>query len=255
MLKVKQGQEVIIHFKNELPESTTIHWHGMRVPNRADGTPSAQLEVAPDETFDYQFVAKDAGTFWYHPHTNPDNLELQTIDYDRGHNIPTSGPKTLLEIGIEGTATKHAAPAKSWGPAIKLDVPSDVHEHPLELSEDMPKGEGFATFAINGKAFPDVPAIKAQVGKTEVFSIFNNTEMDHPFHLHGMFFRVLDVDGQAPMHDGWKDTVNVPRETTLRFAVHYEDAGTWMYHCHILEHAERGMMGELQLSSSAERQE
>ena len=73
--------------------------------------------------------------------------------------------------------------------------------------------------------------------------------MDHPFHLHGMFFRVLDVGGTAPAHDGWKDTVNVPRKQTLRFAVRYGVPGTWMYHCHILEHAERGMMAELVLKA------
>ena len=76
----------------------------------------------------------------------------------------------------------------------------------------------------------------------------NDTEMDHPFHLHGMFFQILDVDGVVPVHDGWKDTVNVARNQTLRFAVRYRGAGTWMYHCHILEHAERGMMGTLVLA-------
>ena len=69
--------------------------------------------------------------------------------------------------------------------------------------------------------------------------------MDHPFHLHGMFFQVLDVDGVPPAQAGWKDTVNVPQRKTLRFAVRYGEPGMWMYHCHILEHAERGMMGEL----------
>lgn len=64
--------------------------------------------------------------------------------------------------------------------------------------------------------------------------------MDHPFHSHGAFFRVLDVDGAAPEQLGWKDAVNVSRMQTLRFAARYEEPGTWMYHCHILEHAERG---------------
>jgi FtsP/CotA-like multicopper oxidase with cupredoxin domain len=69
--------------------------------------------------------------------------------------------------------------------------------------------------------------------------------MDHPFHLHGMFFQVLDDEGAPAEPLAWKDTVNVPKEQTLRFAVRYDAAGRWMYHCHILEHAERGMMGEL----------
>jgi hypothetical protein len=73
--------------------------------------------------------------------------------------------------------------------------------------------------------------------------------MDHPLHLHGMFFRVLDVDGVEPEHVGWKDTVNIPQKSKLRFAVEYGEPGSWMYHCHILEHQERGMMGELQITA------
>jgi FtsP/CotA-like multicopper oxidase with cupredoxin domain len=70
--------------------------------------------------------------------------------------------------------------------------------------------------------------------------------MDHPFHLHGMFFQVLSVNGVPPVVPwGWKDTVNVPRGSKLRFAVQLDPPGRWVFHCHILEHAERGMMGEL----------
>ena len=81
----------------------------------------------------------------------------------------------------------------------------------------------------------------------EVWRFDNQSEMDHPFHLHGMFFRVLDVNGEVPEHVGWKDTVNIPQMSQLRFAVQYGDPGVWMYHCHILEHQERGMMAELKV--------
>ena len=64
-----------------------------------------------------------------------------------------------------------------------------------------------------------------------------------------MFFQVLDVNGVPPVHQGLKDTVNVPQKAKLRFAVQYGPAGNWMYHCHILEHAERGMMGELRIGT------
>ena len=118
----------------------------------------------------------------------------------------------------------------------------------------MPENEAFAVFRINGMQFPEVPQIEARVGDVEIWRVYNHSEMDHPFHLHGAFFRVLDVDGTSPDHIGWKDTVNVPRMQTLRFAVRYKEPGTWMYHCHILEHAERGMMGELKLSPRDETQ-
>jgi FtsP/CotA-like multicopper oxidase with cupredoxin domain len=84
------------------------------------------------------------------------------------------------------------------------------------------------------------------VGQVEVWEIENVAEMDHPFHLHGMSFQTLDADGKSVA--GWKDTVNVPQESTVRFAVRFGAAGRWMYHCHILEHAERGMMGELEVA-------
>ena len=82
----------------------------------------------------------------------------------------------------------------------------------------------------------------------EEWSIVNTTTMDHPFHLHGFRFQVVSEAGVAPEFIAWRDTINVRGEMTTRFRVELEDhAGTWMFHCHILEHAERGMMGELEV--------
>src|SRR5690606_26764539 len=68
-IRAAQGDRVIVHFKNELPEATSIHWHGLRVPNDMDGVPGVtQAEILPGESFSYDFVVPDAGTFWYHPH-------------------------------------------------------------------------------------------------------------------------------------------------------------------------------------------
>ena len=88
-LDLQRGQRVVVHFTNELPETTTIHWHGLRVPNAADGTPSVQAEVAPGETFDYAFDASDAGTFWYHPHVRSDQqIERGLYGVVRVHGGP-----------------------------------------------------------------------------------------------------------------------------------------------------------------------
>ena len=68
-LRLRLGQTVRVHLKNELPMPTTIHWHGVRVPNDMDGVPEVtQPPVQPGETFVYEFTPKDAGTFWFHPH-------------------------------------------------------------------------------------------------------------------------------------------------------------------------------------------
>ena len=390
LLEVTQGQRVIIHLKNELPEGTTIHWHGMPVPNSSDGTPSVQVEVEPGDAFDYELVASIPGTFWYHPHLRSDTqierglygpvvvrggmtpqvdrdrtfvlddvklnasgtlseattqldvmlgrqgnvvlangmrngrlvvrpkarerwrfinsangryfnlrlaghrfkviswdggllhepydtetllivpgeryevlvdfpdragteLSLQTVYYDRGHDIPDVGPQTVFKLRVAGVTAKHTDLPDQWGSPVDVEPPEGATERELELTEAMPEGEEFAVFRINGKQFPEVPLIEARTGDVEIWRVYNNSEMDHPFHLHGAFFRVLDVDGAPPDQLGWKDTVNVPRMQTLRFAVRYGEPGTWMYHCHILEHAERGMMGELKLSPLEER--
>jgi FtsP/CotA-like multicopper oxidase with cupredoxin domain len=76
----------------------------------------------------------------------------------------------------------------------------------------------------------------------------NIVGMDHPFHLHGVRFQVLDRDGVPEPFPAWKDTVNVPRHSVVRFIVQYESfPGRWMFHCHILEHEDHGMMGILEL--------
>jgi FtsP/CotA-like multicopper oxidase with cupredoxin domain len=68
-LRVRLGDTVHVHFVNHLPQPTTIHWHGVRLPNAMDGVPNlTQPPVAPGASFDYQFTPKDAGTFWFHPH-------------------------------------------------------------------------------------------------------------------------------------------------------------------------------------------
>src|SRR5687768_7050381 len=70
VIRAKKGDEVIIHFKNNLNESSIIHWHGIRLPASMDGTDEVQKPVAPGEVFEYRFLVPDAGTFWYHSHAN-----------------------------------------------------------------------------------------------------------------------------------------------------------------------------------------
>ena len=385
LLDVREGDHVVVHFKNELPEETTIHWHGIRVPPMSDGTPAAQMPVPAGGSFDYEFDASDAGTFWYHPHMRGDvqierglygmvvvrggaaidvaadrafvlddvkleatgqlseatdqldmmlgrqgnvllvngkrnatlrvtagtrerwrfvnsangryfNLALaghsflviswdggllpkpymadrllvapgeryevlvtldgnvgekralQTLHYDRGHDIPDPGPLDLMQLELASKAmSSPAALPTTWGREVTLPVEASTPVRELLLSE---KEEGLPEpqFFINNERFPQITPATGKQDDVVIWSVKNDAEMDHPFHLHGMFFRVLDVDGVAPEHLGWKDTVNIPQKKTLRFAVRYGLPGRWMYHCHILEHAERGMMGELELS-------
>jgi FtsP/CotA-like multicopper oxidase with cupredoxin domain len=91
--------------------------------------------------------------------------------------------------------------------------------------------------------------VSAPLGATEIWQIENLVGMDHPFHLHGFQFQVLDRNGVAEPFRSWKDTVNVPRHSTVRFVVRYDDyPGKWMFHCHILDHEDMGMMGVLEIT-------
>ncbi len=381
LLEAKRGDRVIVHFRNELPEETTIHWHGLRVPNASDGTPFAQLAVPPGGTYDYEFTLIDSGLYWYHPHMmgdvqveaglyapivvhddlaidvaadrvfvlddvklestgklseRTDNLDLmlgrqgnvvmingrqrpsivaaagsrerwrfvnsangryfnlalaghellvigwdggpietpyrtstllvapgeryevlvelageseeltlQTLHYDRGHNIPDPGPIDLLAIELGPSVGTPAPLPTSWGLVQRIAFDASTPRRRFVLRED-DSVPTMPIFTINNEAFPDITPVRGPVGQVEIWEVENLAEMDHPFHLHGMSFQAVDAVGAPATPLGWKDTINVPQQTTVRFAVRFEAPGRWMYHCHVLEHAERGMMGELE---------
>ncbi len=179
-----------------------------------------------------------------------------TLPYERGHGTGTLPAAAVFDMRptTEEAATAPAVPeVLSSIPAL----PAATLERRLELEESMMGGghsghQGGSAmgpvFSINGYVYPDAEQLRATLGSVEEWAIVNTTEMDHPFHLHGFRFQVTSDDGVEPTFSAWRDTVNVRADTTLRFRVQLEEhAGTWMFHCHILEHAEHGMMGELQV--------
>ena len=88
----------------------------------------------------------------------------------------------------------------------------------------------------------------ARLNTTEIWQIENVVAMDHPFHLHGFQFQVLDRNGVPEPYLSWKDSVNVPKHSKVRIAIRFEHfPGKWMYHCHILDHEDMGMMGILEV--------
>jgi FtsP/CotA-like multicopper oxidase with cupredoxin domain len=92
--------------------------------------------------------------------------------------------------------------------------------------------------------------IQAKIGETQIWTITNDTQWSHPFHLHGFFFQVLDKNGDPARPLAWKDTVDVPFNETVKLIVRYDDRpGSWMFHCHILDHGDGGLMGRLELGS------
>lgn len=166
---------------------------------------------------------------------------LRWQPFDRGYGTTYArSPEPIMDIDTvtDEPVTPAAVPVRLRDvPAI--DVTNAIH-HTLDLTI---RTEGSQVqMGINGIPASEAQPLHARLGQTHVWSVTNNTAFDHPFHLHGYFFQVLD-ERRVPE---WKDTVNIPVKSTLRLAVRFDERpGMWMYHCHILDHADAGMMGHL----------
>jgi FtsP/CotA-like multicopper oxidase with cupredoxin domain len=152
-----------------------------------------------------------------------DMLEIETVDLPPV--LPAPIPERLREIQPISTA--------------------GARERSIELTIAISASD--VVMGINGVPHERVRPLEARLGETEVWRIVNKTDFAHPFHLHGYFFQVLD---EARVLE-WKDTVNVPAKSELAIAIEFDERpGVWMYHCHILDHAEAGMMGHLHVSDA-----
>ncbi len=379
-IEARVGDVLEVRLTNRLPEPTTIHWHGLQIPAAMDGTDMVQHPIAPGETFTYRFRLPDAGTLWYHPHSNevvqlerglygaivvrgPNEpqldgervLVLDDVALDRKGQIKPPGwwieqhdgrqgstrlvngkkePELTIAAGqIERWRIVNAASARYVRLSIGerpftiigtdgglIDAPVTANEvllapadrvelavGPFEEGETIkiealpynrmtvarPRREQFARLRVGPAAAsravvpsvlrhieplatgPVTPTrevhlgVKAslrhgvdfvinkeqhhrdqpvKVGELQVWDVINDTLMDHPFHLHGFFFQVLEVNGEPPAFRSWEDTVNVPPKGRVRIAFLPDDRpGEWMYHCHILEHHASGMMAHFEV--------
>ncbi len=116
----------------------------------------------------------------------------------------------------------------------------------LTLQKD-PYDQTFA-YGINHVPFWRAKPILAGLGETQVCNVTNSTAWSHPLHLHGFFFLVLDEAGEPVRPLEWKDTVDIPHERTVRLTVRFDERpGTWIFHCHILDHADGGLLSAVHL--------
>jgi len=104
-------------------------------------------------------------------------------------------------------------------------------------------------YGINGIPFWEAKPVMAKLGETQLWTVENTTPWSHPLHLHGFFFLVLDENGEPVRPLEWKDTVDIPFKETRQLLVQFDDdrPGTWIFHCHILDHAEGGLLNAVQL--------
>jgi FtsP/CotA-like multicopper oxidase with cupredoxin domain len=183
-------------------------------------------------------------------------LEWKTLSYDRGHMTGILPDAAVFEVR---NTTEPSISAPSVPPVLSRipELPAATVRRELKLEESMGGHSGHGgslgmgpVFSINGYVYPETEQLRASLGAVEDWSIINTTAMDHPFHLHGFRFQVVSEAGVVPAFRAWRDTVNVPAMQTVILRVRFDsNPGTWMFHCHILEHAERGMAGELTVTA------
>ena len=212
-LRVTEGDRVRVVLKNELPESTCIHFHGLELPLAVDGVPFiTQPPVKPGESFTYEFTVPlgNHGSHMYHSHLN--------------------GPK---QVGSGLLGAFVVAPRR----------PKKAHR--ADVDYVMVLNDGLHGYTLNGKSFPATEPIVARLGDTVRLRFMNEGMMIHPMHLHGMHMTVIAKDGwDQPA--AWKcDTLNVAPGERWDVLVKCDKPGTWVFHCHILPHVEmeHGMFG------------
>ncbi|GAA1920618.1 hypothetical protein GCM10009716_31590 [Streptomyces sodiiphilus] len=206
------GDRVEVVLKNELPQSTAIHWHGIPIDNAMDGVPNVtQDPVPPDGTFTYEITAERASVGWYHSHHN----------------------------GTEQVSNG------LWGAFLIGDMPlpdkTEIdHEIPMQLQDS-----GTIGLTLNGKSFPATEPIRVRKGESVLIHYFNAGTMSHPMHLHGLDQLVVAKDG-FPLKEPYEaDTVNVAPGERYSVLVKADREGKWAFHCHIFPHSEgkSGMFG------------
>lgn len=183
---------------------------------------------------------------------SPGPAVLRTLDYDRGWmgpGRPADAGLALLTADVSETPAAAMPPLPALlRPVAPLSAPSLTRRFVFTETMAMNATGMEMGFLINGKAF-DMGRIDivARAGETELWEIVNQADMDHPFHVHGTQFQVIEHerDGKVskPPYLAWKDTVNVARGETVRLLLRQDRPGPRMYHCHILEHEQLGMMG------------
>ena len=210
-IRVTEGDRIRMVVKNELPESTAVHFHGVEMPNAMDGVPFiTQPPIKPGASFTYEFVVPNAGSHMYHSHHN-----------------------AAKQVGM-GMLGAFIVMPKRPRTIEKVDV-----DYVMILND------GFHGYTLNGKGFPATEPIVARLGQKVRIRFMNEGMMIHPMHLHGMHMTVIDKDGWAQPAP-WKcDTLNIAPGERWDVIVNCTNPGTWAFHCHILPHAEseHGMFG------------
>jgi FtsP/CotA-like multicopper oxidase with cupredoxin domain len=208
VIRVIEGDRLRILVTNDLPVATSVHWHGMILPNDQDGVPGiTQPLIAPGSTYTYTWTAVATGTHWYHTHTS---------GRDEG-------------LGLYGS----------------LEVIPRTGDIPADRDYRVMIGDSFLGLVLNGKTFPYTYPLKAKVGERVHIRLIDTGDMVHPIHIHGFPFLLVARDGIRLTVPEWMDTTLIGTGQTLDLIWQPMTAGNWLFHCHIFAHShdENGMTG------------
>ena len=222
-IEAVEGDRVRIYVTNRLPAPTTVHWHGLRIPNGMDGVNGlTQKAIAPGETFKYEFTLRDFGTFMYHPHF--DEMTQQGLGMMGMFVVHPRDPRIRQQTRVD---RDFAIMLSEW-----RVTPGTSRPNPLEMTE-------FNIFTMNSKVYPATAPLVVRTGERVRIRFGNLSAMDHhPIHLHGFQFRITETDGgripdaaQVPAN-----SVLVPVGSTRAVEFVADAEGDWAMHCHMTHH-------------------
>jgi FtsP/CotA-like multicopper oxidase with cupredoxin domain len=218
VIEANEGDRVRIYVTNKLGEPTSVHWHGILLPNGMDGVGGlTQKAIEPGKTFKYEFTFDRAGTFMYHPHLDE---------------------MTQIALGMMGMIVVHPR----GGSRRARDYALMSHEMKIEIGAARPDPlamNDFNVLTFNGKAFPATEPLVAEKGELVRIRLANLGPMDHhPIHIHGHTFQVVATDGGTipPSARFPETTVLVPVGTTRTIEFVADNPGDWPLHCHMTHH-------------------
>ncbi len=223
-IEVAEGDRVRMFVTNRLPEPTSIHWHGQRLPNGMDGVSGlTQPSIKPGQTYVYEFTAQRSGTFMYHPHADD---------------------MTQMAMGMMGFWVTHPRDPRVM--PVDRDYVFLLNAFDIDPGSYTPKVStmlDFNLWTFNSRAYPGIDPMVARLGERVRIRIGNLTMTNHPVHLHGHEFVVTGTDGgwipaSARLPEVTTD-IGVGQMKTLEFSA--TAPGDWVFHCHKSHHTMNAM--------------
>ena len=225
-IEVVEGDRVRIFVTNKLPEHTSVHWHGQRLPNGMDGvTGLTQAAIPTGKTFVYEFVARRPGTFMYHPHADE---------------------MTQMAMGMMGTWITHPKGTHPLIAEVDRDFVFLLNAYDIDPGAYTPKIMTMLDFNIwswNSRIFPGIDPLVVRKNDKVRIRIGNLTMTNHPMHIHGHEFQVTGTDGGPIPHSArWPEVttdVAVGQMRQIEFLA--DEEGDWAFHCHKSHHTMNAM--------------